>query len=130
MDIPKDFLYTKEHIWVNREGDRVKLGLTGYLQSDTGDILLVELPEIGKSIKTGDNFALIETAKAVVDLKSPVSGTVIEVNTDLEDDPDAIKDDPFGEGWFVVLRLDTGEGLDHLMDSKGYGEYLKKKDSG
>lgn len=127
MEIKENLRYTKDHIWVIKEGDHVRLGLTGYLQKDIGDVLLVELPKTGRVLKRGENFGLIETSKAVVDLKSPVSGKIIEVNGRLEEDPDALKDSPYGDGWLIVLQPAPDETLDHLLTPAEYKELLKGK---
>jgi glycine cleavage system H protein len=148
MPIPKDFLYTGEHIWLKAEGDQIKIGLTeyalsdigeillvellkigltGYGLSDIGEILLVELPEIGKHINAGERFAVIETAKAISDLKSPISGKVIEVNRDLEKEPDIINKEPYEHGWLIRIQKDPSEVLRHLMDFKDYESFLKEE---
>ena len=127
MSIPKDLLYTSEHIWLKAEGDQIKLGLTKYAQSDLGEILLVELPEIGKQVKAGERFAVIETAKAISDLKSPISGRIIEVNQDLEKEPDLINKEPYEHGWLILIQKDPSEVLSHMMDFKEYEFFLKEE---
>jgi glycine cleavage system H protein len=127
MSIPKDFLYTSEHFWLKIEGDHVKIGLTRYAQSDIGEILLVELPEIGKQVKVGERFAVIETAKAIADLKSPISGRVMEVNRDLEKEPDLINKEPYEHGWLLLIQKDPSEILSHLMDFNQYESFLKEE---
>lgn len=127
MSVPKDLLYTGEHIWLKPEGDRIKIGLTKYAQSDIGEILLVELPEIDKQIKAGERFAVIETAKAISDLKSPISGRVIEVNKDLEEKPDLVNKEPYEHGWLILIQKDPSEVMSHLMDFKQYESFLKEE---
>jgi glycine cleavage system H protein len=127
MCFPKDILYTDDHVWVKKEQEKVKVGITKYAQSDIGDILLVELPHAGKCVKRGEKFAVVETAKAIFDLKAPVSGTVAGVNFLLEKRPESIKADPYGDGWMISLDIDPSEGLDHLMNSEQYKAYLEKE---
>jgi glycine cleavage system H protein len=127
MSVPKDLLYTVEHFWLKIEGDQVKIGLTKYAQSDIGEILLVELSETGRQLKAGERFAVIETAKAISDLKSPISGRVIEVNQDLEEKPDLINKEPYEHGWLILIQKDPSEVLRHLMDFKQYESFLKEE---
>lgn len=127
MSVPKDLLYTSEHFWLLIEGDRVKIGLTKYAQSDIGEILLVELPGINKQIKAGERFVVIETAKAIFDLKSPISGKIIEVNQDLEEEPDLIKKDPYEHGWLILIQKDPSEAFGQFMDLKQYESFLNEE---
>ena len=127
MSVPKGLQYTDEHLWAEVEGSRVKIGLTKYAQSDIGEILLVELPEVGKDVKAGEKFAVIETAKAISDLKSPMSGKVIEVNQALEKTPELINKEPYGAGWLILLQKDPDEELGHLMDAAHYERFLKEE---
>jgi glycine cleavage system H protein len=125
MNVLKDILYTADHLWVKKEQNYVRIGLTPYAQSEIGDILLVELPEPGSQVARGENFVVIETAKAVFDIKSPVSGSISEVNAILDKKPEWIKGDPYGDGWMVVINLDLSEGLAHLMDAEAYEAFLE-----
>ena len=127
MSVPKDFRYTDEHIWAKVDGDRIKIGLTEYAQSDIGEILLVELPKVGKELKIGEKFAVIETAKAISDLKSPVAGTVLEVNQALEKTPELINKEPYRAGWLILLQKAPDEDLGRLMDADQYETILKEE---
>jgi glycine cleavage system H protein len=127
MSIPKELLYTSDHFWLKIEGDHIRIGLTKYAQSDMGEILLVEFPETGKPLEKGEKFAVIETAKAISDLKSPVSGMVIEANQNLEEKPELINKEPYGNGWLVLIQKDLSEDFSHLMDFKQYESYLKEE---
>lgn len=127
MSVPKGLLYSPDHVWIKKEGDHARLGLTGYAQSDAGDVLLVDLPEIGRQMKKGENFAVFETAKAIFDVKAPVSGSVAEVNPCLKEKPELIKDEPYADGWMIILKIDPAEDLGHLMDFKQYESYLKEE---
>ena len=117
---PENFKYTKDHEWVSVDGDTGTIGITDYAQKELGDIVFVELPEVGQELKTGETMGNIESVKAVSELFSPVSGTVTEVNAALEDQAEMVNQDPHGSGWIVKIRLaDPGE-LDELMDAAAY----------
>lgn len=129
MLTPQDNLYSTDNLWVKKEEDHLKVGITQYAVSDTGDILLVELPEKGRLITKGATLVVIETAKAVIDIKSPVAGGIVQVNTLLEKKPEWIKDDPYGDGWLVMIKADASENLDHLLTAEKYMAFLTKEES-
>lgn len=104
MNIPEDLQYTKSHEWVRIEGDTATIGITDHAQDELGDIVFVELPEEGDAFDAGESFGTVESVKAVSDLYAPVGGEVVEVNSALEDAPENINEDPYGEGWIVKLR--------------------------
>ncbi len=104
MGIPTGLLYTKEHEWVLVEDDLVTLGITDYAQSELGDIVFVELPEVGDEVEAAESFGTIEAVKTVSELFSPITGTVVEVNEALADSPDLVNKDPYGEGWMIKLK--------------------------
>ena len=104
MSIPDDLLYTKSHEWVRMEDDTATIGITDHAQDELGDIVFVELPDEGDTFDVGDSFGTVESVKAVSDLYTPVGGEVVEVNSSLEDAPEKINEDPYGEGWIVKLR--------------------------
>ena len=104
MNIPEDLQYTKSHEWVRIEGDTATIGITDHAQDELGDIVFVELPEEGATFDAGESFGTVESVKAVSDLYTPVGGEVVEVNSTLEDAPENINEDPYGEGWIVKLR--------------------------
>ena len=104
MNIPEDLQYTKSHEWVRIEGDTATIGITDHAQDELGDIVFVELPEEGDTFDAGESFGTVESVKAVSDLYAPVGGEVVEVNSALEDAPENINEDPYGEGWIVKLR--------------------------
>ena len=112
MTIPHDLQYTKSHEWVLIEGDTVTIGITDHAQDELGDVVFVELPEVGSTVSAGDSFGTVESVKAVSDLYAPVGGEVVEVNSSLEDAPEKINDDPYGEGW--IVKLNTSEEADLL----------------
>ena len=104
MNIPEDLQYTKSHEWVRIEGETATIGITDHAQDELGDIVFVELPEEGDTFDAGESFGTVESVKAVSDLYAPVGGEVVEVNSALEDAPESINEDPYGEGWIVKLR--------------------------
>ncbi|MBN2802446.1 MAG: glycine cleavage system protein GcvH [Deltaproteobacteria bacterium] len=127
MKNPDNLKYSKSHEWVLIEGDTATMGITEFAVSQLGDVTLVELPEPGEEVKAGDAMGTIESVKAVSDLYSPVTGKVIAINTDLEDDPEKVNDDPYVEGWMAKIEL-TSDNFDNLMDSSQYDEYLDSLD--
>jgi glycine cleavage system H protein len=123
-EIPADLYYTEEHEWVQRTGDdTVRVGITDYAQSALGDVVFVQLPEIGTEVTSGESFGEVESTKSVSDLYAPVSAKVVAVNGDLESNPQLVNSDPYGEGWLVDLQVDGGsleDGLRGLLDADGY----------
>jgi glycine cleavage system H protein len=119
MSYPAGFKYTKDHEWIELEGDRGKVGITDYAQQQLGDVVYVELPEVGAKLKQGQSFGTIESVKAVSELYSPVSGEIVEVNTGLKDQPEAINKDPHGS-WMVVVRLADPAEAGALLDNTQY----------
>ena len=112
MNIPEDLQYTKSHEWVRIEGDTATIGITDHAQDELGDVVFVELPDEGDTFDAGESFGTVESVKAVSDLYIPVGGEVVEVNSALEDAPENINEDPYGEGWIVKVR--TSEQADLL----------------
>jgi glycine cleavage system H protein len=123
-EIPADLYYTEEHEWVQRTGDdTVRVGITDYAQSALGDVVFVQLPDIGADVTAGESFGEVESTKSVSDLYAPVSAKVVAVNGDLETNPQLVNSDPYGEGWLVDLQSDAAaldEGLRGLLDADGY----------
>lgn len=124
MSIPAELKYTKDHEWVKVEGDTAIVGITDYAQGELGDVVFVELPEVGDAVEQDESFGTIEAVKAVADLFSPLSGEVVEVNGELEDDPEIVNKEPYGKGWMVKIKLsDEGE-LNTLMDAAAYEKHI------
>ncbi len=121
---PPEFKYTKDHEWLSVSGDRARVGITDYAQTQLGDIVFVELPEIGRRFKQGDQFGSIESVKAVSDLYCPVSGEVVEVNATLVERPEQVNGDPHG-AWMIGLKLANPDEVAGLLDSEGYAELVK-----
>ena len=117
--------FTKDHEWVRLDGEIAVIGITDYAQSQLGDIVYVELPEIGRHIDQGKEAAVVELVKAASDVYAPVSGEVVEVNEALAGDPAKVNADAMGEGWFMKLRLADAKQLDELMDEAAYGRFVK-----
>jgi glycine cleavage system H protein len=122
MAYPDDLRYSKEHEWVRADGTRATIGITSFAADELGDIVFVELPEVGASLKQFETFGVVESVKAVSDLYSPLSGEVVEVNEALREGPELLNSDPFGEGWILKVELaDTAE-IDALMDAAAYAD--------
>jgi glycine cleavage system H protein len=117
--------FTKDHEWIKAEGDVATIGITAYAAGQLGDIVFVELPEVGKALKSGDNMAVVESVKAASDVYAPVSGEVTEVNAGLPDAPETVNADPEASGWFARLKLANPAELDALMDRAAYEQYLQ-----
>ena len=124
MTIPEKLLYTKEHEWVQKEDGQVTIGITDFAQSQLGDIIFLELPEVGQKIVSGEPFGEIEAVKTVSELFAPINGTVIEINEDLEDNPDNINQDCYGSGWIIKVELDGALDKDNLLNHKDYGSMI------
>ena len=127
--IPEELVYTKEDEWVRREGDHVVIGVTDFAQNQLGDIVFVELPEIGSSTEAGVPFGTIESVKAVSDLFAPISGEVLSVNEALEDKPELVNEACYGEGWLFTLRPSDPNELDQLLDANGYRASVSERES-
>ncbi len=124
MDIPKDYRYTKDHEWVRMDQGIATVGITDFAQSELGDIVFVEFPEVDSTVTQNESFGTIEAVKTVADLYAPVSGTILEVNTDLEDHPEKVNQDPYGEGWMVKIKINDEGELDNLMSALAYEEFI------
>ena len=117
--------YTKDHEWVRIEGDTVVVGITDYAQSQLGDVVYVELPEIGRRVQKGKEAAVVESVKAASEVFAPLSGEVVAVNSELSGEPGRINSDPMGEGWFMKLRIANAKEMDDLMDEKAYNGFVE-----
>jgi glycine cleavage system H protein len=117
--------YTKDHEYIRVEGDAGIVGISDYAQSQLGDVVFVELPSVGKTLSKGDEAAVVESVKAASEVYAPVSGEVVEVNSDLEASPGTVNEDPAGRGWFLKVRLTNPSELDGLMTEEQYQEFVK-----
>jgi len=122
MNIPDDLLYTNDHEWVRVEGERVRVGITDYAQDALGDVVFVELAEVGGSVTMNEGMGEVESTKSVSDLYAPLSGTVVDVNSALTSAPGAVNADPYGEGWLCVLEMSDQTQLKDLLDASAYGQ--------
>ena len=124
MNIPQSLKYTKEHEWVREDGGTVTDGITDHAQGELGDIIFVEFPEIGQKIERDEPCGTIEAVKMVADLFAPISGTVIEINETLDDSPESVNQDPYGDGWMVKVSVSEAGELDNLMSADQYQEMI------
>jgi glycine cleavage system H protein len=124
--LPDDLLYSKEHEWIRVEDDVCTLGVTEYAQNELGEVVFVELPEVGEVFNSGDEIGTIESVKAVAEVFTPVAGEIVEVNDAVVEDPELINDDPQGEGWLVKVRFSSADDLKNLLDAKAYEDYCKE----
>jgi glycine cleavage system H protein len=125
---PDDIKYHREHAWVRVEGKRATIGISDYAQQQLGDIVYVDLPEIDTEVDADSELSEIESTKATSPVVSPVSGTIVEVNEDLADSPEIINEDPYGNGWLVVLDLSDASELNDLMSKTEYEKFLKEEE--
>jgi glycine cleavage system H protein len=122
---PSEYLYSREHEWVRVEGDFCLLGITEFAQQELGEVVFVELPEVGQVFNAGDEIGTIESVKAVAEVYTPVAGEVVEINEVVVDDPELLNEDPHGEGWLVKVRFSSSADLQELMSAEQYEEYIK-----
>lgn len=121
MNLPKELRYSDEHEWVKQEGgNKVRIGITDFAQSELGDIVFVELPEVGVELEANSPFGSVESVKTVSELYAPVSGKVVEVNGELEDSPEYVNESPYESGWMIVVEITESADLDNLMDADKY----------
>ena len=118
--------FTKDHEWIDIEGDVARIGITNYAQEQLGDVVFVELPEAGRQFQQGNDAAVVESVKAASEVYAPVSGEIVEPNTKLEDDPALVNQDPTESGWFFTMKVSNPEELNDLMDEAAYADYVKE----
>lgn len=127
MEILEDLLYTEDHEWVRKENGEIVEGITDYAQSELSDIVYVELPDEGRTIRKGEAIGTIEAVKTVIDVIAAVSGTIIEVNRKLDEHPELLNEDPYEDGWIVRIKVDDPTELETLLDASEYNELIKKE---
>ena len=125
MNVPENLKYTEEHEWISVDGDIATIGITDYAQGELGDIVFVELPEVGDLIERTVQFGTVESVKAVSELLMPVGGEIVAVNTSLQESPELVNSDPYDNGWMIEVNLDNPTEYDELMDKDGYLNRLK-----
>jgi glycine cleavage system H protein len=128
MDIPKELKYTKEHEWAKIEGNTATFGITDYAQNHLGDVVFVELPEVGSEFKAGESYSAVESVKAASDIYAPLSGEVTEINSGLEDHPELLNQSPYDKGWIVKFKLTDADEAAKLMDAAGYAEFVETEE--
>lgn len=120
MQIPDDLRYSTDHEWIRLEDGKARIGITDYAQDALGDVVFVDLPEVGLVVTAGESISEVESTKSVSDIYAPLAGTISEVNGDLADNPERLNEDPYGEGWIFVVTVDDATTLDGLMDATAY----------
>jgi glycine cleavage system H protein len=120
MNVPEDLRYSKDHEWARLEGDRVRVGITDYAQDALGDVVFIELPEVGATVKVDESFSEVESTKSVSDVYAPLAGTIVEVNTDLADAPERLNEDPYGDGWICLIEPADASAFETLLDAAAY----------
>ena len=125
MDVPDDLRYTTDHEWVRLEGSRARIGITEYAQDALGDIVFVQVPEVGTAVQRGATVSEVESTKSVSDIYAPVGGTITAVNADLADNPQRLNEDPYGEGWICVIELTDPSQVDALLTAAAYRELVE-----
>ncbi|UTR15896.1 glycine cleavage system protein GcvH [Salipaludibacillus sp. LMS25] len=126
MDLPKELKYSEEHEWVKEEDGKVRIGITDFAQSELGDIVFVELPEVGDELEADEPFGSVESVKTVSELYAPISGKVVEVNEELDDSPEFVNESPYEKAWMVVVEPSDKSEIDNLMDAAAYEEMTKE----
>ncbi len=118
MNVPEDLRYSSDHEWIRTDGQRVRVGITDYAQDALGDVVFVDLPDVGATVSAGESVAEVESTKSVSDIYAPVSGTIVEVNAELADSPERLNEDPYGEGWLFIIEASAE--ADSLLDAAAY----------
>lgn len=121
---PDDLKYARSHEWVRAEGNTIRMGISDFAQDALGDVVYVELPEVGKTVASGDPIAEVESTKSVSDVYAPVSGTITAVNHDLDNAPELVNSDPYGAGWFAEIEITDASELENLLDSAAYEAHV------
>ena len=127
MDFPDDLKYTEEHEWALLEGDLVSIGITDFAQHQLGDVVFVDLPAVGERVEAGKAFGVVESVKTVSDVYAPISGEIVEINSELLDAPETVNNSPYDDGWMVRIRPDDAADLDALMDAASYQDFIEEE---
>ncbi|WP_062309490.1 glycine cleavage system protein GcvH [Alicyclobacillus sendaiensis] len=125
MNIPEGLKYSREHEWVRVDGSRAYIGITDYAQDELGDIVYVELPEVGTELRAGETFGTVESVKTVSDLYAPVSGRVVQVNEALSNAPEKVNESPYEEAWMIVVEMENTSELEALLDAESYRQHIQ-----
>jgi len=124
MSYPKELKYTKEHEWVKREGTKARMGITFYAQKELGDVVYIELPKVGRTVKQFEAFITVESVKAASDVYAPVSGAVVEVNSQLDAHPELVNQSPYEQGWMALIEMSNPDELQNLMSAEEYEKHV------
>lgn len=127
MSVPSGLKYSNEHVWVKKEGDNFRIGITDHAQDELGDIVFVELPDVGDQLATTDTFGSVESVKTVSELYAPISLVVVEVNEELEDSPELVNESPYENGWLIVVEATNEEELDQLLTAERYQGFIAQE---
>ena len=127
MAYPREYRYTNEHEWAKPEDGRARVGITDHAQKELGDIVYIELPEVGREVKQGEAFSSVESVKAVSDVYAPVSGKIVEVNKELEDKPELVNQSPHDQGWIAVIEMSDPQELEKLMSAEEYEKFIAEQ---
>lgn len=131
MNYPDDVMYTREHEWARAEGeDRVRVGITDFAQDALGDVVYVDLPQEGAEVRAGEPFGEVESTKSVSDIYAPVAGTVVERNAALEDSPELVNEDPYGDGWMILVQPSDPSEIESLLSASAYQEFVETEGTG
>jgi glycine cleavage system H protein len=125
MDVPDTLRYSADHEWIRLDGDRATIGITDYAQDALGDVVYLEVPDVGTSVDERDKVSEVESTKSVSDIYAPVSGTIVEVNAALGDNPEMVNEDPYGQGWICTIEMDDPTRAEALLDAAGYQALLE-----
>ena len=128
MEYPDDRYYNQNHLWVRIQGTRGTVGVTDYAQREMGEVLFVDLPEEGSQVEKNDVFGSLESSKTVAELRCPVSGEIVSINKDLEEEPSLVNDDPCGNGWLIKVEIDDPNELEDMINAADYEELLEQQD--
>ncbi|MDQ0273026.1 glycine cleavage system protein GcvH [Cytobacillus purgationiresistens] len=126
MNTPKELRYSEEHEWVKTEGEKVRIGITDFAQSELGDIVFVELPEVGDEVTADEPFGSVESVKTVSELYAPISGKIVEINEELSDSPEFVNESPYEKAWMIVVEPSDSSEMDNLMSAEKYEEMVKE----
>ena len=120
MSIPKELRYSEDHEWIKVEGNKARIGITAFAQSELGDIVFMQLPEVGDEITLGESFGSVESVKTVSELNAPISGKIVEINEELGDEPQFVNESPYEKGWMIVVELSDESQIDNLLSAEKY----------
>ena len=129
MEYPQDVRYTQQHEWAREEGGRIRVGITDFAQDALGDVVYVDIPQVGAEVRAGEPFGEVESTKSVSDVYAPVSGTVVERNDELTDTPELVNSDPFGRGWMILIEVAETANLEGLLDAGAYRSFTQSDQS-